>query len=133
MTKDKNSDILELLNQFREMMNKKPPLDKMYDEVRMMRFKIKPLQGDISILNLKDSQLIETLWNLGKLDDFFHKRYRQVPARKKNLFFKVFQDLNHKFQQELNRLNLRQEKVINNPSLIEMEIIKENDLDKKPN
>ena len=47
----------------------------MFEEVRMMKFKIKPIQGDVSAFNLKNERFIESLWSLGKLDEFFHKEF----------------------------------------------------------
>ncbi len=132
MKKSKKVDVLKLLGKFQNIITNKPTDKKMLEEVQMMNFKIRPLQGDISILDLKDKQLIEALWSLGKLDEFFKKEYHKISVRSRPLAFKIFQDLSQKFQERLNGININQEKPLKQPSVLEMEIIKEPSL-KKPN
>ncbi len=132
MKKSKNVDVLKLLGKFQNIITHKPDSQKMLEEVQMMNFKVRPLQGDISILNLKDKQLIEALWSLGKLDEFFKREYQNISAKSRPLAFKIFQDLSQKFQERLNGINIDQEKPLKQPSVLEMEIIKESSL-KRPN
>ena len=96
----------------------------MYEEVRMMKFKIKPLQGDISLLNLGNANFIEILWGLGKLDEFFQGHYKKIAMRKRDLFLRLFDEIHENFQDQLNALNLKPEKV-SDSSMFEMEIFKE--------
>lgn len=96
----------------------------MMDEIRMMHFKIRPVQGDVSLLNLREEKLIETLWNLGKLDEFYQKHNDNLTPNQKGVFFNFFDELYHKFQNRLNKLNLRS-RVQEIPSTIEMEIFKD--------
>jgi hypothetical protein len=97
----------------------------MYDEVRMMRYKIRPLQGDISYLNLKNKKFIEILWNLGKLDDFFNKNKKELDKKGEEIFKNFFDNLYSKLQNQLNKLDLKIEEKLNMPTVIEMEIIRE--------
>ena len=97
----------------------------MWAEVCMMKFKIRPVMGDISSLNFHNNNLIELMWSLGKLDDFFHQEYKKLSNSQKDIFFKIFEDLHEQFQSELNALNLNRNVADSvNPSL-EMEIFKE--------
>lgn len=123
-------NILRLLEEFQRVITPKPSTEQMYEEIRMMKFKIRPLQGDITLLNLNDSQLIEALWNLGKLDDFFHKEYKKVPQREKQYFLDIFQNLSQKLQSNLNALRLKKEKLQDRQAILEMEIFKEEPLKK---
>ncbi|MDO8657677.1 MAG: hypothetical protein Q7K55_02980, partial [Candidatus Levybacteria bacterium] len=121
-----NQDIVDIVTSFqRKISENKPSDDRMYDEVRMMHFKIKPLQGDISILNLKNNQFIEILWSLGKLDEFFQDQYRKISPRDRRIFMKIFNEIHEKFQKQLNSLNLKPERNIDTSQGFEMEIFKE--------
>ncbi len=126
MKKKYTADILYILADFKKnILEKKPPIGEMLDEVRMMRFKIRPLQGDVSLLNLKEDKLIETLWNLGKLEELYQKHNGRLTPQQKNIFFNFFDEVYHKFQNQLNKLNLRSSTQIEIPSTIEMEIFKD--------
>ena len=126
MKNKKKSDILEEIVRFQKnIIKNKPSLKEMYDQVRMMRYKIKPLQGDISYLNLKNREFIEILWHLGKLDDFFNENKKDLSIKQKEIFYNFFENLYLKLQTQLNSLDLKIQKNINMPLIIEMEIIRE--------
>ena len=118
-------DAFDMLSNFQTtILNKKPNLQNMFDEVRMMKFRIRPVHGDISILNLKDTQFIELLWSLGKLDEFYQTNVDKISPKQRNTFYRLFDEMQQKFQDELNTLNLKQETP--DPSAgFEMEIYKE--------
>lgn len=126
MTRKYNNDVVEMVALFqKKILENKPALQQMLEEVRMMKFKIKPLHGDISLLNLKNNSFIEILWSLGKLDEFFQSQYKRVSSGKKDLFLRLFDEIHEKFQDKLNDLNLKPEKVVESSSSFEMEIYKE--------
>lgn len=134
MRKKTISKILELFTGFRKDLEIKPPVNVMYDEIRMMRFKIRPLQGDITLLNLKNERLIETLWQLGKLDDFFQREFKRLSNPQQEIFFNFFEELHSKLQHDLNYVSLRAGRVSPPiPSVFEMEITKERKETKKFN
>ena len=125
MKKRDSLDLLRTLADFQKnVLENKPSMEAMVDEVRMMRFKIRPLQGDISLLNLKDAKLIEILWNLGKLDEFFRSQHDQLSRGQREVFFQFFDGLYEKFQTQLNRINLKSTSENISPT-VEMEIFKE--------
>lgn len=126
MKKYNGKDIIEIMTHFqKKILNEKPSVDKMFDEIRMMKFKIRPINGDISLLDLKNNHFIEILWSLGKLDEFFQFQYKKISVRKRSLFIKLFDELHDKFQEELNNLNLKPERLSTTASAFEMEIFKE--------
>lgn len=131
--KNKVNDLSKLLGDFSRILNTKPSEERMYKEVSMMKFKIKPLQGDISTIDFKNKKLIEILWSLGKLDEFFHREYKKLAVNQRLIFFRIFDNFSKKFQEELNQVNLKPEKIIKEPVSLEMEIFKENTLTKKSN
>jgi len=97
----------------------------MYDEVQMMHFKIRPLQGDVSLLNLSDTNLIEALWNLGKLDEFFRTQKDQLTQKQKQIFFQFLENLYDQFQDKLSNVRLKPIEEMQVSSSVEMEIFKE--------
>ncbi len=125
MRKKTIDKILELFTGFRKNLEIKPPINVMYEEVRMMKFKIKPLQGDVTLLDLNNQGLIETLWQLGKLDEFFHKEFKKLTPSQQEIFFNFFNDMHAKLQHNLNHINLKAGKIPPPSSIFEMEIIKE--------
>ncbi len=98
----------------------------------MMNFKIRPLSGDVSSINLNDKSFIQALWNLGKLDEFFHKYYHTLTSGQRKIFFDVFDNLHERFEHELNKLNIMELKG-SAPQEVEMEIFKEYPTRKKLN
>ena len=62
----------------------------MFEEVQMMKFKIKPIHGDVSAFNLKNISFIESLWSLGKLDEFFHREFPQLSKKDQEVFLRFF-------------------------------------------
>ncbi len=116
MKKKQNRDVLAIINDFQKIIDKKPPLSQMLDEVRMMEFKIHPVAGDISQIDLKNNKLLETIWSLGKLDELFQKEYIRLPAKDKNVFVRIFDGFYQQFQTELST---------NSTPILEMEIFRE--------
>jgi hypothetical protein len=128
----KSIDPIEKLTFFqRDVLNKKPTITAMIDDVRMMRFKIRPIQGDISQLDIKNEHFIEILWSLGKLDEFYNAQIRKLPEKQKTVIFPLFDGMYQKFQKELNDINLKQEHINDIPNGFEIEIFKERQI--KPN
>jgi hypothetical protein len=134
MRKKTSKDILSLFGNIQKIISSKPATDQMFKEVQMMKFKIKPIQGDLMSFNLKNEQFIESLWSLGKLDEFFYKEFPVLTKEEKEIFMKIFDSLYIKYQQQLNQANLQQKKIpLTRAGLLELEIFKEGKLNKKAN
>jgi len=118
-------DILErLANIQKTLMAEQPSVEQMWEELRMMRFKIRPTQGDIYQINLNDTRFVEILWNLGKLDEMFQKEIKSINKSEKEIFYRFFDDTYRRFQEKLNQLNLRKPFQVSTPSFLVMEIFK---------
>lgn len=133
MRNKKHNDVIKIFDDFQKTMLRKPSYKVMFDEIRMMQFKIKPMQGDILLFNLQDRRLVELLWSLGKLDELFQHEYKRLSGKNKGIFFRIFDSMHQKFQIELNQLNLRKEQVTKSSPTVEMEIYKEQQARKKFN
>ena len=129
-----NKDIILLFGNIQKVISSKPTTNQMFEEVRMMKFKIKPIQGDLMSFNLKNEQFIESLWSLGKLDEFFFREVPSLSKKEKEIFMKFFDSLYFKYQQQLNQSNLQQRRLtLKRTGLLELEIYKERKLKKKVN
>ncbi|MFA6533028.1 MAG: hypothetical protein WCT22_03460 [Patescibacteria group bacterium] len=134
MKKKINKDILSLFGNIQKIISSKPSVEQMFEEVQMMKFKIRPIRGDLMSFNLKNEQFIESLWSLGKLDEFFHKEFPILSKKEKEVFIRIFDSLYFKYQQQLNQANLQLKKIsLTKTGLLELEIYKEGKLKKKAN
>ncbi len=130
----RKTDLLEDIVKFQNnLLKNKPSEQAMFDQVRMMRYKIRPLQGDVSMLDFKNKKFIEILWNLGKLDEFFNKRKNFLNKRQKEIFYSFFEGVYAKLQHQLNHLDLKFDQKDDTSSIIEMEIVREISRKKKLN
>lgn len=125
MKKHTDSDVLEIINNFQQSLSKKPSATKMFQEIKMMKFKVRRIQGNLSEVNLNNFEFVSILWSLGKLDEFFQKEYYRLTEKKQNLFIKIFNEIYEKFQQDLNRINLQRERNSRKVHSLEVEIFKE--------
>lgn len=134
MSYKRKTDLLEEIVKFQNnLLKNKPSEQVMFDQVRMMRYKIRPLQGDVSMLDFKNKKFIEILWNLGKLDEFFNKRKNFLNKRQKEIFYSFFEGVYAKLQHQLNHLDLKFDQKDDTSAIIEMEIVREISRKKKLN
>ncbi|MFA5136030.1 MAG: hypothetical protein WC489_01400 [Patescibacteria group bacterium] len=126
MKKKNQRDVMLLLEVFQKnVLQNKPAHEEMIAEIHLMRFKIKPLQGDVSDVNFYDKRFIETLWSLGKLDEFFQRQYPLLNKNDRTVFYTYFDSMQKKFQEDLNKLHLKQTQQVHGQQILEMEIFKE--------
>jgi hypothetical protein len=133
MRKRNSNEVVDIFSKLKKALGTRPSHEKMYEEIRMMRFKIRPISGDISLLQLKNHNLIETLWGLGKLDEVFQKEYDKLGSDQKEVFFRLFDNLYHQYQEELNKINVNKEIRPKLSQVFEMEIFKDFSAKKKAN
>ena len=134
MKKDNKSDVVSLLETFQKnVLMHKPPVKDMLVEIRMMKFKVKPRQGDFSAIDFANDELIEVLWSLGKLDEFVHLQYPRLNDEDQVAFFSYFDSMQKKLQNDLNKINLKQETTGTRLIALEIEIFKDRSRRKKAN
>lgn len=125
MRKDNSKDIAGMLSKLNSILNNKPSKENMTKEVRMMNYKMRPLKGDFSLIHINDSRFIEILWKLGKLDDFFQREITKTPKKQKDIVINAFHNIHMRFQQQLNKINLKDGYFSKKDSDTAMEIIRE--------
>jgi len=125
MTREKKryvTDIIGLIQQ--KVIRGKPSFDEMKEEVKMMRFKIKPLIGNVLSLDFNNKRFIETLWMLGKMDGYFKLYYSQLSKRDREIFLNFFATTYKKFQGRLSRVKLKKLSANLKNNFFEVEIFK---------
>lgn len=81
----------------KEILEKKPPLAKMKEEVDLMGFSIRPIEGDPQIIkNIDDRQFIETLWTIGKIDLLLEKKFHRLTEAQKKIVLDTLTQLQEK-------------------------------------
>ncbi len=121
------TDLYERIRSFQQAtLSKKPALDEMISEVRLMNFKIRPVSGNISTLNFKNMEFIDALWSLGKLDEFFRVEFPKIEDADKDIFFRLVEEMRTNLQQRLNKSQLIKAVSREEQMFFEIEIFKEN-------
>ena len=126
--RDSTPDMMKLFRSFKkDVLDKKPTHNQMVRELSMMRFKIRPLQGDVSKLNFSNSTFVETIWQLGKMDDFIEKHVGKIDKKQENAFFHYFEGMYKQLQDTLNNAPFGGQKgdLQIKRDFVEMEIYKE--------
>lgn len=122
-------EIAKILTEFQQsVLNNRPSFSQMFEEVRMMHFKVRPLNGDISQLQTLDTRLIEALWNIGKFDEFFKLQKSKLTRNEQNMFLKYFETLYSRLHKEVGGLSQEHSHLLDDASstnIIEMEIYRE--------
>lgn len=126
MNTGNKTDLYEKIKLFQQRtMTNRPTVDEMMSEVRMMNFKVRPVYGNISKINLSNGDFINALWSLGKLDEFFKDEFPNVEDDDREVFFKLVDDMRVSLQQKLNRAYNTEQSSKDNKLFFEIEIYKE--------
>ncbi|CAN5160426.1 hypothetical protein BH09PAT2_BH09PAT2_01820 [soil metagenome] len=126
----KKTDVYDAIKRFQQTtLSNKPSVEQMVYEVRLMNFKIRPVTGNISTINFHNSDLIDALWSLGKLDEFFRQEIKNISMKDQDAFMRMVNEIRWNYQEQLNRVRL----IHTDPSLEDMpafeaEIFKETSL-----
>ena len=121
-------DMLNLFKSFKKnVLDKKPSHEQMVRDVYMMKFKIRPLQGDVSKLNFSNETFVETIWRLGKMDDFIEKHIHSIDKNQEHAFFHYFEGMYKQLQNTLSTLHFGTQTgdIFVKRDFVEMEIYKE--------
>lgn len=127
--KEQPHDMVKLFKSFKTtVLDKRPTYEQMVQDVRMMKFKVRPINGDFSYLNFSNPHFVETLWKLGKMDDFIEKNVMKIDKKQERAFFNYFDGLYRHLQDSLNNIHLSEltpDRTRNKRNVVEMEIFKE--------
>lgn len=105
----------------------------MYKDIRLMNFRIRPIVGDITKIDVGNETFVEMLWSLGKLDEMFQKRFFDIHDKNREVVYRIFEKLYEEYQSRLNKATQRIETSVGPGPKLEMEIYRELPHDKKLN
>lgn len=125
MRKRANENIVKLLLDFQKSLNQIPDYKKMVEEIRMMKFKIRPIEGNLSEVDFNNKKFVEILWKLGKLDSFFQEKILSLKGKEKEFFLNFFESVYSKYQEDLNKIKLSKNKFKKTDNFLAVEIFKE--------
>lgn len=129
--KKQTKDIKIILDDFESLLKFKPSINQMYEEIQIMKFRVRPLRGDVLSVNLKNDQFVSVLWSLGKLDEFYQQKINSLNFKDREIFNKIFEEVYHRFQTDLNRVNIKRSyKTVSPRTRLEVEIFRERKLKK---
>ena len=75
----KKGEVVEIVKEFyQKVLSKKPPVEKMREEAKLMGLKLRPVHGDLfRLAAFRNDKLVEIVWFIGKLDEFLHRQRRR--------------------------------------------------------
>lgn len=123
MKSTKKTDVFNLISRLQKILTQKPSQEEMLKEVQMMKFKIRPVYGDLSLLDFKNLPLVEALWGLGKIEEFFYKEVKKIDGRDQQTFFRLINQIKNRLETQLNKISFKTSVTV--PQMVEMEIFKE--------
>ncbi len=95
-------DVLGLLASFQNEINSHSlTKNQMLDEVRLMHFRVRPMQGNWGGMDLTNTRFVEALWSLGKLDELYHREVSKFPKKDQAVFFRYMHSLHATFTRML--------------------------------
>ncbi|MFO0703873.1 MAG: hypothetical protein U0525_04070 [Patescibacteria group bacterium] len=101
-------DAITLAAKFKkEVLEAKPHIKIMKDEIQMNKLKVRPFAGDLFQLNMANPQFISNLWGLLKLEEFVMHAENVLPADEADLFFKLMTQYREELQSDINKVDLR--------------------------
>lgn len=100
--------------------------EQMIEEIKMMKFKIRPISGDVFYLITHDMGFLESIWRMGKIEEIVSQSIDKLDAREKDILYKYLDDLEWRAQQKImstieNLPYVEQNKV----RLIQLEVFKD--------
>lgn len=100
--KSLKSTAMELIKEVRsEVEAKSLTREQMIEEIKMMKFKIRPISGDVFYLIAHDMGFLESIWRLGKIEEIVSQSFKRLDARQKDILSKYLDDLEWRAQQKI--------------------------------
>lgn len=106
----------------------KPPHETMRKEIQLMKFKIRPVVGDIANLKKMDNQIVEILWQVGKIDEIVHRSFDDLNEDDQDRLLEYLQHVELKAQEDMRNL-IRSSRSNRKSKALKIEIFKEHSED----
>jgi len=125
-TQDSNK-VLNLIKKITfEVEKVRPSREKMIEEIKMMKFKIRPLAGDIFDLAKEEVGFLESLWKIGKIDRIINEGLNELSESEKETFFQYLGNFHHRIEKKLSSaIKKLSPEEIENIKVVELEVFRE--------
>lgn len=108
MPAQRRPDVFDMVAQFRhEVLNHKPSVHAMEQEIRMNALKIRPYAGDVFQLNMANKHFIDILWSILKLEEYSGRAEKELPKKDVHTFHQIMRQYRDKLQDQINRIDMR--------------------------
>ncbi|OGK15933.1 hypothetical protein A2862_04350 [Candidatus Roizmanbacteria bacterium RIFCSPHIGHO2_01_FULL_38_41] len=107
-----------------EVEQPKPAFKIMLRDIQMMRFKIRPIIGDISSLNEMNDEVIALLWKIGRIDEIIHASFKDLAEDDQDQLLEYLQHMELQTENDLRRV-LRQKPSTKTNNLLKLEVFRE--------
>lgn len=77
--------------------------DQMLSDLKMMNIKIRQLSGDASLMDNKNSNIVENLWRMGKIDEIMSSEFYKMDEKEKGLFLKYLAFIQEEFHKRFSK------------------------------
>lgn len=96
----------------------------MKKDIQMNALKMRPYMGDVFHLNMTDSQFIDALWSILKLEEYMISVEKKLKKGESKIFYQMMKQYRDKLQAKINQIDMRLPHIksqgIQNPVTIEI-------------
>lgn len=110
-----------------EIDGKSTPLEVKIRDVQMMRFKVRSLIGDISLVDRMDQEIIESLWKIGKIDQIISEHIDTISEDDQETLMAYFESMESHMRESI-RHSFELKPISNKQQTLKLEIFKDAEL-----
>jgi len=124
----KKSNLALIFKKLYSILTKKPTLKKMMTDIKMMKFKISPIVGNIEDLRPYHKEFTKLLWYLGKAEEVINEDFNKLSQEDKIIFLEAWESFSSKLQKDFFSTRLNSNRIAFGNILLEIEIFRDNSL-----
>lgn len=115
-----------------EIDEKSPSLENKLKDVQMMRFKVRSIIGDISFVDKMDTQIIDYLWKIGKIDQIISEHIDTIGEEDQDTLMSYFHSIESHMRESI-RHSFELKPASKKAPTLKLEIFKELELQEVSN
>ncbi len=114
--------------------NSNPSVEEMIRDLKMMKLKIRPLSGDLFSISEKQSNFLESLWKIGKIEEIVHRAVEKLDDNEMTIFFDYIDNLEKQihdtYSQAVDAMSVEEQERLR---VVKLEIFRESPIKKDIN
>lgn len=100
--RSKGSNVVNLIKKIMiEIEQARPTKEEMLQDLKLMNLKVRPIVGDIFMLNSGEHGLLETLWRIGKIEEIFMVAADTLGENERGTLFKYLESVESQSQRKI--------------------------------